>query len=72
MTQQISTPDLSLGDSDPVIALVKARLNVFPDDEFFNDHLAQKLRGFQQVRGLFPDGILTDSVLVELGISRES
>ena len=64
--------DLGVGDSDPVIALVKRRLNVFPDDENFNNLLAQKLRGFQQVRGLFPDGILTDSVLVELGISAES
>lgn len=64
--------DLSLGDSDPVVALVKRRLNVFPDNESFNDLLVQKLRGFQQVRGLFPDGIITPEILVELGITTES
>jgi len=59
------------GDSDPIIAACKRRLNVFPDTDEYTQEFAQKLRGFQKVHGLYPDGILTDSIIEKLGVSSD-
>ena len=58
-----------MGDCDPVIALCKHKLVVFPITDEFTEAFAQKLRGFQKVHGLHADGILTDSLLNLLGVS---
>lgn len=60
--------DLGPGDSDPVIALVCEKLNVYPPADVYTEAFAQKLRGLQRVRGLEVDGILSDSILELLGI----
>ena len=60
--------DLGLGDHDPVISLCKQKLVVFPITDEYTEAFAQKLRGFQKVHGLHPDGIVTDSILDLLGV----
>lgn len=60
--------DLGAGDSDPVIALCKQKLVVFPITDEYTEAFAQKLRGFQKIHGLPADGIVTDSILDLLGV----
>lgn len=61
--------DLGAGDSDPIIAACKRKLNVFPLTNEYTDAFAQKLRGYQKIHGLHVDGIITDSLLDLLGVN---
>lgn len=59
---------LTIGQHDPVLAVVKARLGVVPADEEFTEALAQRVRGLQLVHGMKPDGLVDEAILDVLEI----
>lgn len=56
------------GDSDPVLVNVKRRLGVFPLDDQFDDRLAMRVRGLQNVFGLPITGVIDERTAVKAGI----
>jgi len=57
---------LGPGDTHPVIAEVKRRLCVYPDDETFTEALAQRIRGYQRLRDWEVTGLIEDDLIQHL------
>lgn len=57
-----------LGDKAACIASVKRRLGVSPVDFFFDDLLAQRIRGIQLVHGIPVTGVLDAETAQAAGV----
>lgn len=62
---------VGVGDSDPVVAVLKRRLGFVDCSVVVTDALVQRVRGIQLIHGLEPDGVLDDAVLGVVGVGRD-
>lgn len=49
---------LGIGDSHPLVGMMKRRLGVYPSDDYFSAELAARVRGAQQMLGLEVTGLI--------------
>ena len=61
-------PSLRPGDIDPAVASIKRKLGVFPCSDVFDDRLAMRVRGIQNVFGLPITGVIDDDTAVKAGV----
>ena len=68
-------PDLKRGARGPRVATLKQRLlasaNDAPDREIFDAALDERVRVFQRLHGIEPDGVVSKSTLAELNVPVE-
>jgi len=54
------------GDEHPTVGWVKRKLGVYPNDDYFSEALASRVRGAQQLLGMEVTGLIEDDLIKKL------
>lgn len=56
------------GDDSPLVYRVREKFSLYPLSNEWDDSVIQRIRGFQAVFGLEPDGILDEETVRLMGL----